>query len=124
MSYCRWSTDSFRCDVYAYESADGYTVHVAGRKRAIPDDLNQPDFAFAMPPGDYTARYQAWDEAYQTLPWVELTAPSAGKTFCEPTLEAFRSRMLGLRAEGLRFPDTVLDEIDQEIMERDERGPL
>lgn len=26
MSYCRWSD----CDIYAYESADGYCIHVAG----------------------------------------------------------------------------------------------
>ncbi len=34
MSYCRWSTDEFRCDLYIYANVNGYwTIHVAGRTR-------------------------------------------------------------------------------------------
>jgi hypothetical protein len=121
VAYCRWSTDSFRCDVYAYEAEDGYMIHVAGRKRAVPGDLNQPSLhpEDMVSADDYAARYKAWDDAYQALPWRNIVTPSAGKSFHEPTLEAFRARMQALRAEGIRFPDTVLEEIAQEIMERD-----
>lgn len=28
MSYCRWSTDDYQCDVYAYENMDG-NVHIS-----------------------------------------------------------------------------------------------
>ena len=38
----------------------------------------------------------------------------------EPTLEAFRERLLSLRREGMCFPDSVIEEIDQEIRERDD----
>lgn len=34
MSYCRWSSDGFRCDIYAYASCEGgVTVHVARRRQ-------------------------------------------------------------------------------------------
>lgn len=32
MSYCRFSSDNFTCDLYCYQSEDGYTVHVATHK--------------------------------------------------------------------------------------------
>jgi hypothetical protein len=33
MSYCRWSSDGFGCDVYVYEDVSGgFTCHVASRK--------------------------------------------------------------------------------------------
>lgn len=36
MSYCRWSSDDFKCDIYCYESETGYEVHVAS-KRVVGD---------------------------------------------------------------------------------------
>lgn len=32
MSYCRWSSDNWKSDVYVYEG-DGYVIHVAARRR-------------------------------------------------------------------------------------------
>ena len=32
MSYCRWSSDDFRCDLYIYESAAGFVIHVAANR--------------------------------------------------------------------------------------------
>lgn len=43
MSYCRWSSMNWKCDVYVYADASGgWTTHVASRKRIfspIPDVL-------------------------------------------------------------------------------------
>ena len=37
MSYCRWSTDSFDCDIYAYQHTDGgYRVHVSRNRLVKP----------------------------------------------------------------------------------------
>mgnify|MGYP000935111319 FL=1 len=37
MSYCRFSSDNFRCDVYVYEDCyGGWTTHVAGRRHLFP----------------------------------------------------------------------------------------
>lgn len=32
MSYCRWSSNDFKCDIYCYESETGYEVHVATKR--------------------------------------------------------------------------------------------
>lgn len=39
MSYCRWSSDGYQCDVYVYQSESGYETYVASRRRPqrIPD---------------------------------------------------------------------------------------
>ncbi len=122
MSYCRWSSDGFRCDLYAYEDAQGWTIHVAGRTRVFPPDWSDPlDLVLMIDKGlsaeEATARYSAAMEPMETFPFAELTAPSAGKTFREPSLAAFRARLLALRAEGLRFPDDVLAMVDDEMAE-------
>ena len=36
MSYCRYSSDNWMCDVYVYEAADGVCVHVAGSRYVTP----------------------------------------------------------------------------------------
>ena len=37
MSYCRWSSMNWRCDVYVYaDVGGGWTTHVAGRRRRVP----------------------------------------------------------------------------------------
>jgi len=34
MSYCRWSSDNYQCDVYCYaDVGGGYTTQVASRRR-------------------------------------------------------------------------------------------
>lgn len=32
MSYCRWSSDNWKCDLYCYEDANGYITHVADNR--------------------------------------------------------------------------------------------
>lgn len=44
MSYCRWSSMNWQCDVYVYENVSGgWTTHVAGRRRPIQPI---PDISF------------------------------------------------------------------------------
>lgn len=126
MSYCRWSTDCFRCDVYAYADVSGvWAVHVASLKRDVPLDWRDPlDVLMTGFDKNNTAdiearmtEYRRVQAALDKLPLIELSAPSAGRTFYEPSLEAFKQRMLALRAEGLRFPDQVFRAIDDEISE-------
>ena len=32
MSYCRWSSMDFKCDLYVYEASDGIVIHVASNR--------------------------------------------------------------------------------------------
>lgn len=126
MAYCRWSTDLGRCDIYAYaDVAGGFTVLVATHKRDVPEDWRDPfedilagriSFAEGMD------RAGALYREISYLPRFYIDAPSAGKTFNAPTLGDLKELLLSLRDEGLRFPDSVLAEIDDEMHanERDE----
>jgi hypothetical protein len=128
MAYCRFSTDCFRCDVYAYEDVSGgWTIHVAARKRDVPADFIDPLLTLieGFDPGDVVdaeARVKEYNRVHailDNLPWIELASPSAGQSFREHSLEGFRDRMVKLREEGLRFPGEVFTDIDNEIASRD-----
>lgn len=42
MSYCRWSSDDYQCDIYAYEAEDGFVVHVASSRKRFIEPLPEP----------------------------------------------------------------------------------
>jgi len=139
MSYCRWSSDGFRCDIYAYEHVDGgFAIHCADARHIFPDDWRDPWKAMeAATEGceagkevsdrdkerlaDAFWRYKAEMARLDTFPLAPINLPSAGETFREDNLEDFLARMLALRQEGFNFPDIVLDDIRDEIRERDQR---
>ncbi len=120
MSYCRWSTDDFACDVYAYEDvAGGYTVHLAGSRYVgkIPKmdwggfEADRIDIGVIV---RQCAEQDAFLRACERRP---IDLPHAGESFHEPDFASFKARLLGLRALGYRFPDEVLARIDMEIAE-------
>lgn len=41
MSYCRWSSNNFECDIYAYESKFGYEIHIKNGKSFHCETLNK-----------------------------------------------------------------------------------
>lgn len=117
MSYCRFSTDDFRCDVYAYESDNGFTIHVAG-SRFVGDCPKLDRKAF---PNDHidtetlVAKAKALHDWIMTCKREPITIPGAGESFHEADLAAFKARLLDLRTLGFRFPDEVLAAVDAEI---------
>lgn len=56
MSYCRFSTDDYQCDVYVYEDVGGWwSTHVAG---------NRPVYAEPLPdPVPFRGNTEAWHDA-------------------------------------------------------------
>ena len=122
MSYCRWSSDDFQCDLYCYADASGgWTTHVASN-RLVGD---APHVDWLLIGGDdknaalFFEQHRAQSDWLDTAEHAPIGLPHGGATFDDPTLEAFRKRLLDLRALGYRFPDRVLAEVDEEIAERD-----
>lgn len=125
MSYCRWSSDSFRCDLYCYEHVDGsWTTHVANNR--IPDDAPR-ELPFPVSNGTPEAM-NAWMDSHNALMHylrenpekrTRIGGPYDGETFSDPTLEEFRERLLMLRAAGYRFPNQVLEAVEEEMTEED-----
>jgi hypothetical protein len=123
MSYCRWSSDDYRCDLYCYEDASGgWTTHVA-RSRYV-GERPHPDWSGLIGRVCDPARVALfWEQHTALSDWlataerVPIGLPHAGATFNDPTPQAFRDRLIALRELGYHFPDYVLEKIDQEIAE-------
>jgi len=102
---------------------------VAARKRDVPADWSDPlaDLLEGLDPENPNdvaapvARYNEFHKSLDGLPCIELNAPSAGKSFSESSLEGFRDRLVALRNEGIRFPAGVIEEIEEEIAEREKQ---
>ena len=120
MSYCRWSTNNFNCDLYCYaDCGGGYTTHVAGMRRRVWYRL----FSWLT-----DKRWNAGTFKYRTgrfspfllphrLTHKKIRLPETGKTFNDNTLEEFYERVKGLIGMGYKAPDSLLRIIKEEIEE-------
>ncbi len=118
MSYCRWSTDDFRCDLYIYDDVRGrVTIHVAGRRRLIPDDAYPPP----LPDGPFDAdAYMQRHQAVMALmedkryPWQDFGLPHDGESFSGLDYAEAAAKVRELIALGYRCPADVADELQAE----------
>ena len=113
MSYCRWSSDNFRCDLYCYaDCGGGYTTWVANNRVVgdIPIVLND------IMSNDWLDKHNKQMEFLDNAEREEIGLPHDGESFNDPTLEAFLERLLYLREVGYNFPDYVLGRIMDEIV--------
>lgn len=120
MSYCRWSSDNFKCDLYCYEDANGgWTTHVASNRLVVepPEEL---DIGLVATP-EWLESHNKRSEFVLTSERRKIGLPHDGETFNDPTLGDFKARLLELRKVGYSFPDYVLEEVDQEIADAQNR---
>lgn len=114
MSYCRWSSDNWKCDLYCYESVHGgYYTHVAGNR--IVGDV--PEIDWRASPDDIAVAYKVQREFMDNCKRRDIGLPHDCETFVDGDLESFKARLLMLREAGYSFSDLVLQEIDAEIAE-------
>lgn len=145
MSYCRWSSNNFWCDVYVYEDvAGGWTTHVAGNRlrfRAIPEI---PMSLFPRLNGEwdkknrkmvYPSRYEAikasiiahiflWSHrlhmwSVSHIPRRNIGLEHDGETFNDPTPGECASRLIYLRDCGYIVPKYAIDSLLEEQREQD-----
>ena len=116
MSYCRWSSDDFGCDLYCYQDHDGhYVTHVA-RVRVV-GEVPHLDWDL-LDKGDtetFAAAHNAQLDYVGHAEKVEIGGIFDGDDFYDGDLEQFRARLIILREAGYRFPDDVLEQVDAEM---------
>lgn len=118
MSYCRWSSNNFKCDVYCYEDVNGgYTTHVAGL-RVVGKVPPEPDIR-KVPVEVWLAAHEDQMAFLDTAKRKPIGLPHDGESFNDPTLEAFEERLRGLKEMGYYVPKHVFRAIAEEIKERD-----
>lgn len=121
MSYCRWSSNSFRCDVYVYESPDGFVTHVACTRAVLPDNAQAPSLRLLV---DGNARQwlvetRAFDALLHAARKVAIDHPEAGETFVHDTAGECAGNLERLAAQGFRVPASVIDDLRAEQADTD-----
>jgi len=112
MSYCRWSSDDYRCDLYVYaDVSGGFTVHVASNR--VPDDT--PRCTSKSFGHEWFEQHKAQMTFLAAAERTPIGLSRDGETFNVPTLEALRALLLDLRGEGYLFPDAVLRAVEDDI---------
>lgn len=124
VSYCRFSTDGFQCDLYVYESAEGYMIHTA-QNRIVGEVPRMPSI-FDVTAEEWTRQHRKQMEFIRTAKREKIEGEFANNTFIERDLEDAIARLEMLRAAGFRFPDDVLtalrEELEDEIKAAEERN--
>lgn len=119
MSYCRFSSDNWKSDLYCFEDdvIGGWTTHVARRRRVgiIPYDQFEDFITGKIDTDTYMKLHKIHMDAVEAAQVVDIDHPLAGKSFNDPSLDAFRARVVMLREAGFHVPGDVIDQIDEEI---------
>lgn len=124
MSYCRWSTDDFQCDLYVYYSVgDFYQIYVANNKviykEELPPRLDFPELDASEEErkgwaDKFLARNKKISQMIEDGERVQIGLPYDGQSFeCETEEEAI-STLKMLKEAGYRFPDYVIEVIEEE----------
>lgn len=109
MSYCRWSSDDYQCDVYVYHDVHGgWTTHVAGRRHVPPEPLPEP-VAYRDDPGGWMERHTAVMKLLDRAKLVAIGLPHDGERYNDPTPGAAADRLERLREAGYNVPQYAID---------------
>lgn len=117
MSYCRWSTDDFRCDLYIYDSDRGTEVHVTSGRYDIPDDAYPPPVSFMdVDINVWFERHKIVDDLIHEAETKHIGGPFDGKSFTFDTpSEAADWIEHELAPLGIyRFPDDLVEALREE----------
>jgi hypothetical protein len=119
VSYCRWSCDHWRSDVYCYAHVDEtWTTHVAGRRRVGLENVPPPpSFALLDTPEVWKATYAAHQAALGRCEFEPIALPHAGETFKDDNPQEMIETLLRLRGLGYHVPEHALAALREEVAE-------
>lgn len=123
MSYARFSTDDFRCDVYVYESDEGFVIHVATNRANITEEQYAtlpPNPAGLVTNEDiqvFIRRNNALSQLVSNAEHIPIEQALAGETFVLETPGEAADQLEELIKEGFRVPKTALSELREEQRE-------
>jgi hypothetical protein len=119
MSYCRWSSDDFQCDIYCYESCSGgWDIHVAANRTILKEGDLPPYVPFSQENIDaWIARQMRVMEWVDTAERREIGLPHDGQSFNEQSAGDAANRLIMLRAVGYNVPQYAIDDLLEEAQE-------
>jgi len=114
MSFCRWSSMDFGCDLYCYESDQGYVTHVANSR--VVGDVPKIDHSLFRENTEenfqkFFAQQKAQFEFLDTAKREPIGLKYDGQTFYD-SKENFLKRLEVLREEGYNFPEITEEDLE------------
>lgn len=117
MAYCRWSSNDFRCDIYCFESDEGYITHV-GMFRYVGDipkiDMSDQD--------RFLESYRAQQKFIDDAKLEPIDLPYDGMSYADDTPGECAERLKFLRGAGYIVPDDAINELLLEQGELDKNN--
>lgn len=114
MSYCRWSSDNWKSDVYVYEDVGGgWTIHVAGNKTIEPAPT-VPALG-SVSNEEWLAAHKVQMAFLNTAPRKSIGLSHDGQSFNEDDIPTTISRLLELRSMGYHVPEYALESLRDEL---------
>lgn len=120
MSYCRWSSDNFRSDVYVYCSVDGYVTHIANN-RLVGPRIGAPPYSLMERGKVGMFIWGAWhrvnDFLFKFLIRKSINHTLAGETYISDTAYECADVLMTLREKGFSVPQHAIDRLLEESRE-------
>ena len=111
MSYCRFSSEGFQCDVYVYESNEGWITQVASRRR--PHRTPDLDWSTQALWKQTQAAQRAFLNDPNNAP-RPIGLSDDGMTFCDATPGDCAAQLIRLKTMGYQVPQDVIDALLEE----------
>lgn len=118
MSYCRFSSDNWKSDVYVYASVHGgYQCHVAHAKHIHPEGKE-------CPPMDWTTAESLGETYDAQRKWLDesVLAPHTMQEvedFVTETAKGMAEALLAIRCMGYHVPQGAIDALNEEDEEEE-----
>lgn len=120
MSYCRFSSDVNKSDVYVYESDTGWITHVA-QDRVQTDEELPPEVNPCYENVEaYLDRIKQVAEILGHGKWAVIGLPFDGDTFNDATPKECATRLIELKELGYHVPQHAIDALLEEWEEMKE----
>lgn len=113
MSYCRWSSDDWACDVYVYEANEGYVTNVASARHVHPEGTPCPTIDI----DNFAVTYEAQQFWLNEAELVPIDLPMDGQNFLKDTPGECAAALVELREMGYNVPQYAVDALNQEEQE-------
>lgn len=113
MSYCRFSSDDFQCDVYTFADCDGgFTTHIAAKKHIFKEPL--PKEVPIERTKAYFNRYVKVMKIIDEAELVPIGLKYDGATLHDDTADECSETLKMLRDLGYRVPQYAIDALKEE----------
>jgi hypothetical protein len=142
MSYCRFSSDNYRSDVYVYSNGEeSYHTHVAGNRLLISPipqwphrwmppfgaawnkdirQLEYPNKALALCATIFYNAVTSYNRLHhwslRVIPRISIKDTMAGESFTDNSIGECIIRLIDLRARGYHIPQGAIDRLTEELV--------